>query len=140
MAREFNRVRSQIGAAPGKLGLGRRESKTPTPIQVDALLNRPSIIGGQTIGSLTDATRLPDVPIPDGFSVVIRGLQANTSAVRIAGIRADALTTNKNYPIQPGEIVRYFIQNLSAVWIGISTGGDGVAWTVEQDAQVSLQA
>ena len=81
------------------------------------------------------AERLPDVDIPYDCSVVVLALSANTGTAYVASSKPNAESSTTRFPLEPGESVKYKIQNLSKLWLNVSVSGEGVVCTVEQDAK-----
>ena len=89
------------------------------------------------IAALDTFYRLPDRPIPDGMSLLVKGAPTNAGIVYVARSASAAVNINQAWPLLPNENVRYFVKNVQAIYIsGITAGGsvvgDFVCFTVEQ--------
>jgi len=80
------------------------------------------------------AEQLPPVNIPFDHEIIIKALPANTDTVYIGKSKLDAEDHTKGFPLEAGEGVEYKIRNLSVLWLDVDVAGEGVAWTVEQEA------
>ena len=89
------------------------------------------------IVALDLAVQLPDIPVPDGMSLLIKGWPANRGTLFIARSSSSTVNPNQSYPLLPNENVRYYIKNANALYVagitagGISFAGDSIVLTVE---------
>ena len=74
--------------------------------------------------------------IPDGVSVVIRALPANTGNITVASTSARALNTNANYDnhftLAQNQSVGIQVKNLDQIWIDATVSGEGVEVAFEK--------
>lgn len=131
MGKGFQKVRSQATAA-GKVGLDRRESVDPIYATNDAWLNRPAVITGQIIIPAAGFVQGPNVVIPDGIPILLKGRSTNAANVRMSGSQSKVVATDQAYDLQASEQVMLMIQNLNQLFFG-GTAGDIVFFIVEQD-------
>ena len=80
------------------------------------------------------AEQLPDILIPYDHEVIIKALPTNTDTVYLGSSKLDAEDHTKAFPLEAGEGVEYKIKNLSVLWIDADADGEGIVWTVEQEA------
>lgn len=79
------------------------------------------------------AVQLPDVKIPEDFTVVIKALAANTGTIYVGNSKPEAEDTTMSFPLSAGESIEYEIQNLEQLWIDATVANEGITWTVEQE-------
>jgi len=66
-------------------------------------------------------------PLPDGMTVTVRAMEANTGVINIGGSYTEALNTNSNsYRLPPNGTVSLQPRDLSLVWIDAAVSGEGV--------------
>jgi hypothetical protein len=84
------------------------------------------------IPALNTSYPLPDIEIPDGFALQIKGWPTNGGIVYIAQSDSAARNINQVWPILPNEAVGYFIKNAKALYVSGTVIGDSCVVTVEQ--------
>lgn len=96
--------------------------------------NRPSFTA-RIIDVPITGTLLPDIPIPDGFSLIVRATVGNIGHLYVANSIANAtLSTipgNRN-TLSTGDAVKLYVSNANVVAIASSTSGNTVDILVEQ--------
>ncbi len=73
----------------------------------------------------------PDMPIPDGYAVVIMSHPANTllNFINIGGVKAPG---NRVIPLLPGQTLPLFIKNPISLYISGTAAGDLVLFYSER--------
>lgn len=79
------------------------------------------------------AYQLPDMPIPDGMSVLIKSWPKNGGYVYVGATKPDATDPSKCWPLQPGEFVGYRIKNANALWVSGTVAKDLVIISAEKN-------
>jgi len=77
-------------------------------------------------------TRLPDIFIPSGMSLVIKAWALNPGLLQIGASQADCTNINQSFPLLPSEIVAYQVQNANQIYIAGTVAGCTACLTVEQ--------
>jgi len=80
------------------------------------------------------AVQLPPATVPYGESVVVKALRDNDGTIYVAGNKDDAQGHTNAFPFKAGEGIGYKIRNVNLLWIDASISGEGMAWSVEQEA------
>lgn len=123
----------QIGGQPGQPG--------QLNLQVIGYpLNTKTIIAIRVqIAVLNRHYKLPDITVPDGFMLQLKGWPTNGGTVYVG--YAEGMVTNINsvWPLLPNEAIGYGVQNAKELYVsgiappgGAGVVGDWVAITVEQ--------
>ena len=95
--------------------------------------NANSIITHRTKVNIPgQAIQLPNVPVPNGYSIAIKSPTDNTDYVYIGGTKSDAEDHNSAYILSPGEVISYQVANGNAIWVDVEIADECVNWTVEQ--------
>lgn len=83
-----------------------------------------------TITAPGTAERLPDVDVPDGFDVVIRGHPDNTGYIYVGTtkIQAEARTM----PLGPDDSYSLRVTNVNLIWVDIQVLNEKGIYVVEQ--------
>ena len=89
-------------------------------------------------GTLTVVTpgipkRFPQRAIPDGKAVSIKAPTTNIGFVYIGNTSADASDHTIAYLLDAGDVVEYYIKDLSRLWLDSILAGEGIVWTVERN-------
>ena len=86
----------------------------------------------KTVATAGTAEKLhSDLPIPDGFQLIIKALDGNTGDVEYASSQAKAQGTNA-FILDSGQSVGLRITNANLVWIDVTVNAEGVVCSVEQ--------
>lgn len=88
--------------------------------------------GRVAIGALNRAYRMPQVPVPEGMQVALKGWHTNAGIIYVGGSDAAAININQSWPLLPSELIWYQVRNLEEIRVSGDTVGDFVAYTVEQ--------
>lgn len=67
--------------------------------------------------------------VPNGATLRVKALPSNTGN---AYVGAAGVTTGSGYPLAAGEEIDLSVSDVSSVYVDVDTGGEGVAWVVEQ--------
>lgn len=85
------------------------------------------------------AVQGPEMPVPDGFQLMIKSHPANPAAsfIYVAESQSLALDANGQWPLIPNEFVTYGVQNASSIWVSgfvapFPAGGLFVVFTCEK--------
>jgi hypothetical protein len=81
-----------------------------------------------------NAMQLSDMPIPDGFALVIKAhpLNAVGSLIFVGRGQAEAINPDLAWPLVPNESVSYFVKNANALYVSSNIVGSTVVFTAEQ--------
>ena len=89
----------------------------------------------QVVSAPTTGALLPNIPVPDGFSLIIRATSTNTGLVYIANSIANATSSaipgNRN-TLSAGDAAKLYVSNANIVAVAGSTAGNTVDIIVEQ--------
>jgi hypothetical protein len=95
--------------------------------------NRSSWIHGQVLVPIAGTpVQLPDVTIPDGFSVTLTPLPGNGGIIYAGNSAADVLDTLKRVALDSGQPRSWPVTNLNLIWIDAQVSGEGVDWQAVQ--------
>ena len=72
-----------------------------------------------------------DLPIPDQFALVIKALDGNAGNVEIAETEQKA-NGSEVFILDAGQSISLYVRNANAVWMDVTTSGEGVVCMVEQ--------
>jgi hypothetical protein len=88
----------------------------------------------RVVGTVAPAApqAFPQCFISDGMSLLVKGYPTNLALVYVGGSSNSAGNVNSSYPLQPGEVVRYFIKDSSTLYLRVINAGESVICTVEQ--------
>jgi len=93
--------------------------------------NRDAWTGDEfTITLPGTAEQLPDIDVPDGFDVVIRGHPDNTGYIYVGTTQAQAEA--RTIPLGPDDSYSIRVTNLNLVWVDIQVAGERGIYIVEQ--------
>ena len=99
---------------------------------VTANLNRNDFNTGQTLVPIPGtAVQLPNIAIPDGFTLVIKALPGNAGRVYIGHTAAAAQTPALAYSLGPNEHAELNLTNANLVYLDATVVNDGVEIVVE---------
>ena len=74
--------------------------------------------------------------VPDGVSVTVKAMYANTGTIRIADSSAKALnTTTGGFGLRNNESVELQVNNISDIWLDATVSGEGVEVIYEKSRQ-----
>lgn len=85
--------------------------------------------GSQVIAAAITAEQLPALRILQGFGLLVKARDANTSRIWIGHSKATAEAHHLS--LAPGVAVTIFTDNLNDVWVDVETNGDAVEWIAE---------
>lgn len=95
------------------------------------LANRDAWTGDEfTVAIPGTAERLPDIDIPNGFDVVIRGHPDNTGYIYVGKTKAQAEA--HTIPLGPDDSYSLRVTNLNLVWVDIQVLNERGIYIVEQ--------
>lgn len=95
--------------------------------------NTKSIIATRVpIAALLRAIQLPDIAIPNGHVLQIKGWPTNGGIIYVSDSRAGAINVNQAWPLLANEAIGYAVQNAEDLYISGTAIGDFAAITVEQ--------
>jgi len=69
------------------------------------------------------------IAVPNGATLTVKGLPGNSGN---AYVGPDGVTTDTGYPLAASEEKELNVSDVSNVYVDVDTGGEGVAWVVEQ--------
>lgn len=85
------------------------------------------IVSRRVIAALGQWYEFPDIPVPEGYTVLFKGWPTNAGVVYVAGSRNEAGNIETVYPLLANEFVRLQIQNFNQVYVsGLAAGGSFV--------------
>lgn len=73
-----------------------------------------------------------DLPIPDGFGLVVKALDANNGDIEIGETKAIAQGAQP-FILKPGSALVMGVLNANAVWLDATVSGEGVSAIVEKN-------
>lgn len=83
--------------------------------------------------------QLPDIAVPDGFVLQLKGWPANLGTIYVGNAQGTVTNINQVWPLLPNEAIGYGVKNAKELYVagiappaGASIIGDWVAITVEQ--------
>ena len=95
-------------------------------------LNRDSWTHGhKDVTAAGTAEQLPDVTVPNGFSLVVRAKPGNTGNVFYGNSKANAEDVTKRLTFSAGNGVTLRVTNTNLVWVDAALPGEGVEYWVE---------
>lgn len=93
--------------------------------------NRSSITTGEkTVTTAGTAVQLPDISVPEGFSVAVIAKHTNAGRIYIGGSKAEAEVHTVSLGIN--DVFHEYLTNLNAVWIDADNSGEGIYYEVPQ--------
>ena len=99
---------------------------------VSANLNRSDFNTGQTLVLVPGtAVQLPNIAIPDGFTLVIKALPGNAGRIYLGHDAATAQVPANAYSLGPNEHAELNLTNANLVWLDAAVANDGVEILVE---------
>jgi len=69
------------------------------------------------------------ITVPNGATLRVKGLPSNSGN---AYVGPAGVTTGTGYPLAAGEETTLDVSDVASVYVDVDTGGEGVAWVVEQ--------
>ena len=92
------------------------------------------LIASQTllVPTAGTAVQLPKIEVPAGCRVTVKALGTNTGIVYLGNSKFQAENPSMAYGLWASEAHEYYIQNIWAIWVDVTVGGEGITWTVEQ--------
>ena len=86
-------------------------------------------VGSQAIAVAGTAERLAAQRIPQGHAVVIKARRTNTGYAYPGPSKA--IAEAHHFELSAKESVEFHIDDLSAVWVDVSVGGEYIEWAIE---------
>ena len=77
-------------------------------------------------------TRLPDIAVPSGMSLVIKAWTLNPGWLQVGASLAECSNVNQSFPLLPNEVVGYQVQNANQIYIAATAAGCFACITTEQ--------
>lgn len=87
--------------------------------------------GHQTVTVPGTAEQLPNLPVPGGFSLVVRALPGNTGDIYLGRTKALAEDADERITFSRGNGLTLQIHNAYRVWVDAALAGEGVDFWVE---------
>ena len=81
------------------------------------------------------AEQLATIKVPYDCEVTIIAKTGNTGTIYVGKSKLDAEDDTKSVPLLKGASISYKIRTLANIWINSTVDGEGVIWTVEQEAK-----
>lgn len=103
----------------------------PVPITSPPVANRPAFVTQNISVGLVDQI-LPNIPVPNGFSLVVRSNPFNAGNSRIFISSSDATVPGNRNTLAAGDSVRLFITNADLVHVAANIVGQTIDLVVEQ--------
>ncbi|MEK6849556.1 MAG: hypothetical protein AABY01_03225 [Nanoarchaeota archaeon] len=86
----------------------------------------------QTVTTSGTPVQLTSRAIPDGASLVVKSMAANSGTITIGNSSADALNTGSDhFKLSPGQSVSLQVKDANAIWVDSTVSGDGVEIVTE---------
>ena len=77
------------------------------------------------------AEQLPDLAVPNGFELVVRGKPGNTGDIYLGNSKVNAEDVNERLPYSKGNGLTLKVTNANLVWVDAAVPGEGVDYWVE---------
>ena len=77
-----------------------------------------------TINALVTAYQLPDIAVPDGFTIVIKAWPTNAGLIYVARSAPDARNVAQVFPLLPNDFVGEAVTNADVFYISGTAVGD----------------
>lgn len=107
--------------------------KTVDGAQVVTTYNRPGFTTPTvTIASAGTGQQGPNLQIPAGFSLVIKGRDGNTGNIYFAPSKTEVESATSRVTVAPGSAAYLYITDASLVWFGAANTNDVVELFVEK--------
>lgn len=120
----FNAMRG-IGNEPGEQSFSFNVQGYPS--------NTQSIIATRVqIQALNQAYQLPDIPVPNGMALQLKGWPTNGGLIYVGSSAATARNANQAWPLLANEPVGYYVTNAMNLYVSGTAVGDFVGITVER--------
>lgn len=110
--------------------------------QVIAALSNQGIYWPSNTDSITSlralvtpaGMQLPSVIVPSGMTLVLMGWPTNPAWLQIGASAAEAANINQSFPLLPGQVVQYQVQNANQIYVATAgaVAGCFICLTVEQ--------
>ena len=95
------------------------------------MANRDAWTGDEfTITTPGTAEQLPDVTVPDGFEVAVRGHPDNEGYIYVGISKAQAEA--HTIPLGPDDSYNLRVSNVNLIWVDIQVAGEKGIYVVEQ--------
>jgi hypothetical protein len=85
----------------------------------------------KAVAAAGTAVQLQSQAVPDGFSIFIRALTANTGTIWVSDSQANAQNHAVAEPLEAGAFNTIALNNTDEIWIDADVNGEGVSWLVE---------
>lgn len=87
----------------------------------------------KTVAAAGTAEQLhADLPIPDGFGLIMKALDGNTGDIEFANSKAKAEGSDV-FILDAGQSIALSVTNANAVWLDVTVSGEGVVFYVERN-------
>lgn len=94
--------------------------------------NRVSFATNQkAVTTAGTAVQLQSQAVPDGFTIFLRSLAANTGKIWVGSSQANAQNHAIAEPVEAGAFNTIALTNTDEIWIDADVNGEGVSWLVE---------
>ena len=91
--------------------------------------------GQKTVSTAGTPVQLPDLEIPDGYSVTVIAKTGNTGYIYLGSTEAECANSVLRFDgLSAGLAHSLKVKNLNRIWIDASVDGEGVSWSVEYDS------
>lgn len=95
-------------------------------------VNQPYIRAHRFICSVANQNyALPDIPVPEGMQLLLKGWFGNGNVIYITGSAAERNNVNDSYPLLAGETLALRVQNAKNIYAAAGVAGEGLAIIVE---------
>jgi len=137
--REIEQIIDKLGVVVEKLCIlisiytGVPPGEIPGGIPVP---NRATFATGQRdVATAGEPEQLDDLPIPDGFKLTVIARTGNGGVIYFGKSKGDCANNKRRFDgLFAGLAHSFGVKNASAVWVDAEVSGEGVSWSVEQDA------
>jgi hypothetical protein len=83
------------------------------------------------IGVANTNTQLPQIPVPEGMQLLLRGWPTNGNIVYITGSSANQNQINDSYPMLANETLSLRVRNANTIYVAAVVAGESLAIIVE---------
>ncbi len=96
--------------------------------------NNQGMTVAATQGTLANTPyRLPEIEVPEGRSLVIKGDPGNAGLVRVGFSASSSVHPLQSWPLRANEAVSYRIKNSKELFVSFTIANEIAYFTVEQD-------
>lgn len=108
---------------------GGADPATPIPVGPGQL---PGIATGQrTVPTPGTAVQCPNIPVPEGFDLVVKAKDGNTDLVYISDSKAGAENHATAFPLKASNALELGIPNANILWVDAIVANEGLDFIVE---------